>query len=136
MRPVFQIWSLDQQNILIFLKSELGERRHILSVLRKAVRAVNHVAFMSFIYGVRFITLFPMLILLKLYEKIKLEKWWLEQEKYVQWECLLCFEFVILSSKISLAIKSEWVLNSLMRQSVVLLICIYKEQMENRKWLG
>ena len=77
-----------------------------------------------------------MLILLKLYEKIKLEKWWLEQEKYVQWEHLLCFEFVILSSKISLAIKSEWVLNSLMRQSVVLLICIYKEQMENRKWLG
>ena len=46
---------------------------------------------------------------------------------------MLCFEFVILSSKISLAIKSEWVLNSLMRQSVVLLICIYKEQMENRK---
>lgn len=48
------------------------------------MRAVNHVAFMSFIYGVRFIALFPVLILLKLYEKIKLEKWWLEQEKYVQ----------------------------------------------------
>lgn len=53
-------------------------------MLRKAVRAVNHVAFMSFIYRVHFITLFPMLILLKLYEKIKLEKWWLEQEKYVR----------------------------------------------------
>ena len=77
-----------------------------------------------------------MLILLKLYEKIKLEKWWLEQEKYVRWDHMLFCEFIILSSKISLSIKSDWVLNSLMRQSVVLLICIYKEQMENRKWLG